>query len=116
MPARTIIIATGAVYRRLSIKNLAQFEGAGVYYGATVIEALVCRGEEVVVGGGNSAGQAAVFLAQSAQRVYLLIRSSGLAESMSRYLIRCLHDDRRNLGPSAYLSGMRGHALLRQLA
>jgi thioredoxin reductase (NADPH) len=89
LPARSIIIATGAEYRRLSLENLSQFEGAGVYYGATFIESQLCRGEEViVVGGGNSAGQAAVFLAQTARRVYLLVRSAGLAETMSRYLIR----------------------------
>ena len=87
--ARTVIIATGAAYRKPPIENLLQFENAGVYYGATFMEAQLCRGEEaVVVGGGNSAGQAAVFLAQSAKRVHMLVRSSGLAESMSRYLIR----------------------------
>ncbi len=89
LPARTIIIATGAEYRRLSLESRRQFEGAGVYYGATFIEAQLCAGEEViVVGGGNSAGQAAVFLAQTAKRVYMLVRSNGLVESMSRYLIR----------------------------
>jgi thioredoxin reductase (NADPH) len=89
VPARTVIIATGAAYRKPSIENLAQFENAGVYYGATFMEAQLCRGEEVVVvGGGNSAGQAAVFLAQTTKRVHMLVRSKGLAESMSRYLIR----------------------------
>src|SRR5215216_538512 len=87
--ARTIVIATGAQYRRLPLENLSHFEGAGVYYGATFVEAQLCGGEEViVVGGGNSAGQAAVFLAQTTKRVYMLVRSVGLAESMSRYLIR----------------------------
>ncbi|HKD10828.1 MAG TPA: FAD-dependent oxidoreductase [Thermoanaerobaculia bacterium] len=87
--ARTVIIATGARYRRLGVENLARFEGTGVYYGATLLEAQLCRGEEVViVGGGNSAGQAAVFLAQSAKQVHLLVRADGLGESMSRYLIR----------------------------
>jgi thioredoxin reductase (NADPH) len=87
--ARTVVIATGAQYRRLPIENLSRFEGAGVYYGATFVEAQLCRGEEViVVGGGNSAGQAAVFLAQTTKRVHMLVRSTGLAESMSRYLIR----------------------------
>ena len=89
VPARTVIIATGAEYRRLAVDNLAQFEGAGVYYGATFVEAQLCRGEEViVVGGGNSAGQAAVFLSQTARRVHMLVRADGLADSMSRYLIR----------------------------
>ena len=92
--ARTVIIATGAGYRRLDLENLAQFEGAGVYYGATFIEAQLCRDDEVVVvGGGNSAGQAAVFLAQHARRVYMLVRSRGLAETMSRYLIRRIEDN-----------------------
>jgi thioredoxin reductase (NADPH) len=89
VPARTVIIATGAAYRKPSIENLPQFENAGVYYGATFMEAQLCRGEEVVVvGGGNSAGQAAVFLAQTAKRVHMLVRAKGLAETMSRYLIR----------------------------
>ena len=94
VPARTVIIATGATYRKPSIENLTQFEGAGVYYGATFMEAQLCRGEEaVVVGGGNSAGQAAVFLAQTAKRVHMLVRSKGLAESMSRYLIRRIEEN-----------------------
>ena len=86
---RTVVIATGAQYRKLPLENLSRFEGAGVYYGATFVEAQLCGGEEVIViGGGNSAGQAAVFLAQTAKRVYMLVRSAGLAASMSRYLIR----------------------------
>ncbi|MFZ0741750.1 MAG: FAD-dependent oxidoreductase, partial [Nitrososphaeraceae archaeon] len=69
---RTVLIATGAQYRKLPLENLSRFEGAGVYYGATFVEAQLCGGEEViVVGGGNSAGQAAVFLAQTAKRVYM---------------------------------------------
>jgi thioredoxin reductase (NADPH) len=94
VPARTVIIATGAEYRRLSLENLSQFEGVGVHYGATPIEAQLCNGEEVVVvGGGNSAGQAAAFLARSARRVHMLVRSRGLAETMSRYLIRRLEQN-----------------------
>ncbi len=94
VPARTVIIATGAEYRRPSLENLSRFEGAGVYYGATFVEAQVCRGAEViVVGGGNSAGQAAVFLAQTAKQVHMFVRSDGLAESMSRYLIRRIEDN-----------------------
>jgi thioredoxin reductase (NADPH) len=93
LPARAVIIASGAEYRRLQIENLSQFEGAGVYYAATFMEAQLCAGEEVVVvGAGNSAGQAAVFLAQSARRVHMVIRSAGLAETMSRYLIRRIED------------------------
>jgi thioredoxin reductase (NADPH) len=93
VPARAVIVATGAAYRRLSLDNLSQFEGAGVYYGATPMEAQLCVGDEViVVGGGNSAGQAATFLARTASRVQVLVRSTGLAESMSRYLIRRLEE------------------------
>jgi thioredoxin reductase (NADPH) len=87
--ACAVIIATGAEYRRLPIEDAARFEGMGVYYGATFVEAQVCGGNEViVVGGGNSAGQAAVFLSQTARRVHMLVRSGGLADSMSKYLIR----------------------------
>ena len=96
VPARTVVIATGAQYRRLSLENGRQFEGAGIYYGATFVEAQLCAGEEVVVvGGGNSAGQAAVFLAETARHVSMLVRSSGLAESMSRYLIRRIEQSSR---------------------
>ena len=88
-----VVIATGAQYRKLPLKNLSRFEGAGVYYGATFVEAQLCGGEEViVVGGGNSAGQAAVFLAETTKRVHMLVRSAGLAESMSRYLIRRIEE------------------------
>jgi thioredoxin reductase (NADPH) len=91
--ARAVIIATGARYRKPSLDNLAQFEGAGVYYSATFMEAQLCSGDEViVVGGGNSAGQAAVFLSETAGRVHMLVRSSGLADSMSRYLIRRIEE------------------------
>jgi thioredoxin reductase (NADPH) len=87
--ARTVVIATGAQYRKLPLENMSRFEGTGVYYGATFVEAQLCGGEEViVVGGGNSAGQAAVFLAQTAKQVQMLVRSDGLASTMSRYLIR----------------------------
>ena len=93
IPARTVLIATGAQYRKLPLKNLSQFEGAGVYYGATFVERQLCGGEEIiVVGGGNSAGQAAVFLAQTTKRVHVLVRSAGLAASMSRYLIRRIEE------------------------
>ena len=93
IPGRTVLIATGAQYRKLPLKNLSQFEGAGVYYGATFVERQLCGGEEViVVGGGNSAGQAAVFLAQTTKRVHLLVRSGSLAASMSRYLIRRIEE------------------------
>src|SRR6202451_3524038 len=85
---QTVIIAAGSRYRRLDLPNLSQLEGVGVYYGATHVEAPVCRDEEVaVVGGGNSAGQAAVFLDGTAKHVYLVVRGACLAKTMSRYLI-----------------------------
>ena len=86
--ARNIIIATGARYRKLPVENLAKYEGQGVYYAATQTEAQLCNNESVmVVGGGNSAGQAAIFLSGQARQVYIVIRRKSLASSMSRYLI-----------------------------
>ncbi len=93
IPARTVVITTGAQYRKLPLQDLSRFEGAGVYYGATFVEAQLCAGDEViVVGGGNSAGQAAVFLAGIAKHVYVLVRSAGLSDTMSRYLIRRIEE------------------------
>lgn len=92
--ARTVIIATGAEYRKLTLDNLSKFEGNGVYYGATFLEAQLCLGSEVVVvGGGNAAGQAAVFLSQTVKRVHLIVRSDGLTKSMSKYLINRIDDN-----------------------
>jgi len=89
LATRAIVIATGAQYNKPALDNLHKFEGRGVYYGATYIEAQLCGNDEaIVVGGGNSAGQAAVFLSQTASKVYMLVRSGGLAETMSRYLIQ----------------------------
>jgi thioredoxin reductase (NADPH) len=89
IPARAIVIATGAKYRKLQIENLSRFEGVGIYYGATFVEAQVCNGEDIiVVGGGNSAGQAAVFLAESTKHVSIVVRGAGLIDTMSKYLIR----------------------------
>jgi thioredoxin reductase (NADPH) len=86
--ARTVVIASGAQYRKIAVPELPRFEGVGVYYGATNIEAQLCGGEEViVVGGGNSAGQAAVFLSQTVKHVHILVRGKGLTDTMSRYLI-----------------------------
>ncbi|MFD0934751.1 FAD-dependent oxidoreductase [Methylobacterium trifolii] len=91
---RTIIVATGVQYRRLPIDRLESFEGAGVYYAATEIEARYCRNAEtIIIGGGNSAGQAAMFLSRSAKHVRLLVRGSSLANSMSRYLSSRLEAD-----------------------
>jgi thioredoxin reductase (NADPH) len=91
--ARSVVIATGVEYRKLALASLSRFEGAGIYYGATFVEAQLCAGDEViVVGGGNAAGQAAIFLAQTTKRVYLVVRSGGLAETMSRYLSRRIEE------------------------
>jgi len=92
--ARAVIIASGAEYRKPALERLSAFEGAGIYYGATPMEARLCVGEDVaVVGGGNSAGQAAVFLASTARRVHMLVRGPGLADTMSRYLIRRIEEN-----------------------
>ncbi|HLV78795.1 MAG TPA: FAD-dependent oxidoreductase, partial [Chthonomonadaceae bacterium] len=94
--ARIVLIATGAEYRKLPLENLSRFEGVGVYYAATFMESQLCRDEEViVVGGGNSAGQAAVFLSGASRHVHLLVRSDSLASSMSRYLIRRIEESDR---------------------
>ena len=87
--ARAVIIATGAQYNKPRIANLQKFEGQGIYYGATFMESQLCESEDVVVvGGGNSAGQAAVFLSQTSRKVYMLVRSGQLSDTMSRYLIQ----------------------------
>jgi len=89
LATRAIVISTGAQYNKPRITNLENFEGQGVYYGATFIEAQLCGHDEViVVGGGNSAGQAAVYLSQTAGKVNMLVRSGNLSETMSRYLIQ----------------------------
>ena len=91
--ANAVVIATGAQYREPQIENLQRFCGAGVYYAATHLEAKLCAGEEAaVVGGGNSAGQAAVFLAGACRHVHVVVRGDGLADSMSRYLIRRIEE------------------------
>ncbi len=87
--ARAIIIASGVQYRRLALDNVERFDGAGIYYAATATEARLCAGDEVaIVGGANSAGQAAAFLASQAKHVHVLVRGAGLVDTMSRYLIR----------------------------
>jgi thioredoxin reductase (NADPH) len=96
LAARAIIIATGAQYNKPGLANLEKFEGEGIYYGATYIESQLCGGDEVaVVGGGNSAGQAAAFLSQTAQKVHMLVRSGELSSTMSRYLIQRLTQNPR---------------------
>jgi thioredoxin reductase (NADPH) len=92
--ARTVVIASGAQYNKPNIDNLKKFEGQGIYYGATYIEAQLCGKDEViVVGGGNSAGQAAVYLSQTASKVHMLVRANQLSETMSRYLIQRIEEN-----------------------
>ena len=87
--SRAVVISTGAQYNKPGLANLQQFEGRGIYYGATFIEAQLCEREEVIIiGGGNSAGQAAAYLSQGATRVHMLVRSGELSSTMSRYLIQ----------------------------
>ena len=91
--ARCVLIATGGSYRRLDVENCNRFEGAGVYYSATSVEAQMCHEQTVVViGAGNSAGQAAVFLSQHAREVLLVVRNDDLYEDMSRYLARRIEE------------------------
>jgi thioredoxin reductase (NADPH) len=115
--ARAIIIATGAEYRKPALENVSRFEGTGVYYGATPTEAQMCGGDEVViVGGGNAAGQAAVFLAQSAKRVHVLVRREGLADTMSRYLVRRIDDNARiSLRPHCEIVALEGDSHLERV-
>jgi thioredoxin reductase (NADPH) len=94
VPARAVIVASGARYRRLQIPELERFEGAGVYYATTELEARLTSGHDaIVVGGGNSAGQAAIFLAQQGSRVSIVIRRDDLDATMSRYLVDRIHAD-----------------------
>jgi thioredoxin reductase (NADPH) len=115
--ARAIIIASGVQYRRLPIEGLERFEGAGVYYAATTTEARLCGGDEVVVvGGANSAGQAAVFLAAQTRRVHVVIRGAGLADTMSRYLIRRIEETPNiTLHPHTELVALDGDDRLRSV-
>ena len=111
---RTVVIATGARYRRLPVANAGDYEGRGLYFGATFLEARMCSQQEVViVGGGNSAGQAAVFLSQHAKHVHVAIRSSSLEHSMSKYLIhRIQASPRITLHPHTEITGLFGDEVL----
>jgi thioredoxin reductase (NADPH) len=113
--ARAVIIASGVRYRRLDLPEVARFEGVGIYYNATALEARLCRDEEVVVvGGANSAGQAAVFMSSQARHVHVLVRGSGLATTMSRYLIRRIEETPNiTLSPYSEVVGLEGDDRLR---
>lgn len=115
--ARTVVVAAGARYRTLDIDNASAFDNAGVHYAATPMEADLCRNEEViVVGGGNSAGQAAVFLSRHAKKVHMLVRGSGLADSMSRYLVdRIESSDRIALHTRTEITALAGDRHLKHV-
>ncbi|WP_423199032.1 MULTISPECIES: FAD-dependent oxidoreductase [unclassified Cupriavidus] len=115
--AKTVVIASGAAYRRPPIPRLADFEGRGVYYWASPVEARLCARQEVVlVGGGNSAGQAAVYLATHAAHVHVVIRGPGLEQSMSRYLIdRIASQPNITVHPHRELTELHGDCQLREV-
>jgi len=115
--ARAVVVATGARYRKLDHLEYERFEGQGIHYAATAMEATLCAGEEVVVvGGGNSAGQAAVFLARTAAHVHILVRSDGLAATMSDYLVqRIAQSPRITLHTRCQVDHLDGDAYLREV-
>lgn len=115
--ARAVVVATGARYRTLDVPNYATFEGQGIHYAATAMEEKLCHGEEVVVvGGGNSAGQAAVFLARNARHVHILVRSEGLAATMSDYLIQRIDSSPKiTLHSHTEITELDGDTLLRKV-
>jgi thioredoxin reductase (NADPH) len=115
--ARVVIVATGARYRKLNVPNYAKFEGQGVHYAATAMEAQLCDGEEViVVGGGNSAGQAAVFLSRTAAHVHVLVRASGLAATMSDYLVQRIRQSPKiTLHAKTEITALEGDDRLRKV-
>ncbi|MDB5705378.1 MAG: Thioredoxin reductase, partial [Sphingomonas bacterium] len=115
--ARAVIVASGARYRKLDVPDYARFEGQGIHYAATAMEANLCAGEEVlVVGGGNSAGQAAVFLSRSAAHVHILVRAPGLAATMSDYLVQRIDSSAQiTLHTRSAVSGLEGDAYLRHV-
>ena len=117
LATRAIVIATGAQYNKPELENLHKFEGEGIYYGATYIESQLCGSDEVaVVGGGNSAGQAAVFLSQSAEKVHMLVRKSELASTMSRYLIQRLTENPKiELHFNTEIVGLEGNSHLERV-
>ncbi|WP_066798713.1 FAD-dependent oxidoreductase [Sphingomonas soli] len=113
--ARAVVVATGARYRKLDLPRYAELEGNGIYYAATAMEAGLCAAQEaVVIGGGNSAGQAAIFLARTAGHVHILVRGDGLAATMSSYLIERIEaSDRITLHPHCEVTALEGEGHLR---
>ena len=115
MLARTVVVATGARYRGLDLPNYSRFEGQGIHYAATAMEAHLCTDEEViVVGGGNSAGQAAMFLSRTVAHVHVLVRADGLAATMSDYLVRRIEASPKiTIHPRTEVTGLEGDRYLR---
>jgi thioredoxin reductase (NADPH) len=115
--AKTVVIATGATYRTLDVANGRDYDNRGVYYAATAMEGELCRHQDaIVVGGGNSAGQATVFLSSHARHVHLLIRRESLVDTMSNYLIeRITSSDRITLHPFTEIVGLDGDGHLEQV-
>jgi len=115
--ARAVVVATGARYRKLDHVDYERFEGQGIHYAATAMEATLCAGEDVVVvGGGNSAGQAAVFLARTVAHVHILVRGDGLAATMSDYLVqRIAQSPRVTLHTRCQIDHLDGDAYLREV-
>lgn len=115
--ARAVVIATGARYRKLDVPNFGRYEGQGIHYAATAMEQQLCEGEEVViVGGGNSAGQAAMFLSRTVSHVHILVRGAGLAATMSDYLVRRIESSSViTLHPHTEITALSGDAILREV-
>jgi thioredoxin reductase (NADPH) len=115
--ARSIVVATGARYRKLAVDDFERFEGQGIHFAATAMEAQLCASQEVVVvGGGNSAGQAAVFLSRTCAHVHVLIRRDGLASTMSDYLVQRIDLSQRiTLYPRTEITSLAGDASLREV-
>jgi len=115
--ARSIVVASGARYRRLRLENYARLEGQGIHYAATAMEAHLCEGQEVVVvGGGNSAGQAAMFLARTVQHVYIIVRGRALAATMSDYLVQRIQSSPRiSVHPDSEITHLQGERVLEQV-
>jgi thioredoxin reductase (NADPH) len=116
--ARAVVVASGAQYRKLAVENYSQYENRGIYYAATAMESLLCRENEViVVGGGNSAGQAAVFLSGIARHVHHIVRGPSLASSMSQYLISRIEGSSHiTLYPNSEIETLEGASALEQVA
>ncbi len=116
--ARSVVIATGARYRKLDVADYDRFEGQGIHYAATAMEATLCTGEEVVVvGGGNSAGQAAIFLSRSTAHVHMLVRDKGLAATMSDYLVQRIESSPKiTLHTNAKVTALEGGELLERVS